>query len=138
MSSIVTAPPVSPALRAAAVGYVTLGVGFGTGAVVTLVSLARNGELPMTPWGFRSMAGGPFEPLGPGTFTAFGSALIGVCGLQVVAGARLWQGRRRGVRLALATTPLALGLGAGFALPFLLIGEPICAALVIAGRRRLR
>jgi hypothetical protein len=33
---------------------------------------------------------------------------------------------------------LALGLGAGFALPFLLVGEPIMGALVMAGRRSLK
>lgn len=118
--------------------YVVLGLGFGAGAVVTLAALARDGELPMTPWGFRSMAGGPFEQFGPGAFTVLGSALVGVCALQVVAGVWLWQGRRRGAQLALATTPLALGLGTGFALPFLLVGEPINAALVIAGRRSLK
>ena len=127
----------SLAIRAAAVTYVVLGLGFGAGSVVTLASLARNGQVPMTPWGFRSMSG-PFEQLGPGGFTILGSALVGVCALQVVAGVLLWQGRRRGAQLALATTPLALGLGAGFALPLLLVGEPTGAALVLVGRRGLR
>lgn len=127
----------SPAIRIAAVGYVLLGLGFGVGSVVTLHHLARKGELPMTPWGFRSMSG-PFEELGHDAFTALGWALVGVCVLEVVAGAWLWQGRRRGARLGLATTPLALGLGAGFALPFLLVGAPLSAALVLVGRRSLR
>ena len=127
----------SAAIRAAAVGYLVLGLGFGVGSVVTLDHLAREGELPMTPWGFRSMSG-PFEKLGPDAFTALGWALVGVCALEVVAGAWLWQGRRRGARLGLATMPLALGLGAGFALPFLLVGAPLSAALALAGRRSLR
>jgi hypothetical protein len=127
----------SPVIRAAAVGYLVLGLGFGLGSVVTLVHLAREGELPMTPWGFRSMSG-PFEELGRDAFTALGWALVAVGVLEVVAGAWLWQGRRRGARLGLATTPLALGLGAGFALPFLLVGAPLSAALVLAGRRSLR
>jgi hypothetical protein len=127
----------SPAIKAAAVIDVALGIGFGVGAVVTLVSLARTGELPMTPWGFRVMSG-PFEQLGPGAFTILGSTLVGVCALQVVAGVWLWQGRRRGARLFLATTPVALSLGAGFALPFLLAGVPLSAALVVAGRRGVR
>lgn len=128
----------SVVIRAAAVTNVALGLGFGAGSVVTLAYLRRYGELPMTPWGFRSMSGGPFEQLAPGAFTLLGAALVGVCGLEVVAGAWLWQGRRRGARLGLATTPLALGLGAGFALPFLLIGAPLGAALTLAGRRSLR
>lgn len=128
----------SIAIRAAAVTYVALGLGFGIGTAVTLVYYARDGELPMTPFGFRSLAGGPFESLPPEQFAALGWALVGVCALDVAAGISLWQGRRRGAALGLATTPVALGLGAGFALPFLLIGVPIRAALVIAGRRRLR
>jgi hypothetical protein len=117
--------------------YLVLGLGFGVGTVVTLAYFARHGELPMTPWGFRSLSG-PFEQLGPERFTALGWALVGVCALDVVAGIWLWQGRRRGARLGLATTPLALALGAGFALPFLLAGVPIRAALVLAARRSLR
>jgi hypothetical protein len=123
--------------RAAAVMYVALGVGFGVGTVLTLVYLAREGELPMTPFGFRSLSG-PFEQLGHDVFMALGWALVGVCVLDMVAGVWLWQGRRRGAWLGLATTPLALGLGAGFALPFLLIGAPLRASLVLAGRRTLR
>lgn len=126
----------SPAIRAAAVMYVVLGLGFGVGTVFTLAYFARDGELPMTPWGFRSLSG-PFEQLGPERFTALGWALVGVCALDVIAGIWLWQGRRRGARLGLATTPLALAFGAGFALPFLLAGAPIRAALVLAGRRQL-
>ena len=127
----------SPAIRAAAVMYLVLGLGFGAGTVITLAFLARDGELPMTPWGFRSLSG-PFEELGPGPFTALGWALVGVCVMDAVAGVWLWQGRRRGGLLGLATTPLAFILGAGFALPFLLAGVPIRAALVLAGRRSLR
>jgi hypothetical protein len=127
----------SHAVRGAAVMYLLLGVGFGAGTVVTLAQLARTGELPMTPWGFRSLAG-PFEQLGSGPFTALGWSLVGVCVLDVVAGIWLWQGRRRGAWLGLATTPIALALGVGFALPFLLVGAPIRASLAFAGRRSLR
>ena len=119
-------------VRAAAAMYLLLGVGFGVGTVVTLAYLSRAGELPMTPWGFRSLSG-PFEGLGPGPFTALGWALVGVCILDVVAGVWLWQGRRRG-----ALVGLALFLGAGFALPFLLVGVPLTASLTVAGWRSLR
>ena len=127
----------SRAVRVAAVLYLLLGLGFGVGTVVTLAHLARTGELPMTPWGFRSLAG-PFEQLGPSRFTALGWTLVGLCAVDVVAGIWLWQGRRWGAWLGLATTPLAVGLGLGFALPFLLIGAPIRAWLVFAHRRSLR
>jgi hypothetical protein len=117
--------------------YLALGAGFGVGTVVTLAHFTRHGELPMTPWGFRSLSG-PFEGLGPGPFAILGWALVGVCVLDVVAGIWLWQGRRRGAWLGIVTTPLALGLGAGFALPILLLGAPIRAWLVLAGLRSLR
>ena len=132
-----TAGEGSRAIRAAAVMYLVLGLGFGAGTVITLAHFARNGELPMTPWGFRSLSG-PFEQLGPGPFKTLGWSLVGVCVLDAVAGVWLWQGRRRGAWLGLATTPLALGLGAGFALPFLLVGAPLRALLVLAGWKRLR
>ena len=128
----------SVAIRAAGVTYVALGIGFGVGTAVTLRLYARDGELPMTPWGFRSLAGGPFDQLTPEQFTALGWVLVGVCAADVVAGSWLWQGRRRGAVLALATSPVAFGLGVGFALPFILAGVPIGAALVLAGRRSLR
>lgn len=132
-----TASGHSPAIRAAAVLYVALGLGFGIGGAVTLDHLARNGELPMTPWGFRALSG-PFERLGVERFTQLGWALVGVCALDLLAGFWLWQGRRRGARLGLATTPAALFLGAGFALPFLLAGIPLRVALVLLGRPTLR
>lgn len=136
-SPAVTTEDGSRALRAAAVLYVLLGVAFGASVPLVLAHLARHGELPMSPFGWRQMAG-PFEELGPSWLMAFGWALVGVSVLDVVAGVWLWQGRRRGLRLALATTPPALILGAGFALPLLLIGAPIRAALAIGGRRSLR
>jgi hypothetical protein len=103
---------------------------FGVVMPVALASLWRTGQLPMTPWGFRAFSG-PFEGLGPAAFTALGSTLMAVCALDVVAGVRLWRGERSGARLGLAMTPLALALGAGFALPFLLIPAPIRAALIL-------
>jgi hypothetical protein len=124
-------------VRWAAVSHLTLGIGFGVGTVVTLRHLDRHGELPMTPWGFRSLSC-PFEQLGVERFRTLGWSLVAVCALDVVAGVWLWQGRRRGAKLGLATSPIALVLGAGFALPFLLVGVPIRLGLLLAGRRSLR
>jgi hypothetical protein len=135
---IASAHRVSPAVRAAAVLYLALGIGFGVGAAITLDHLRREHELPMTPFGFRSLAGGPFEQLAPGQFTALGWALVVVCALDVVAAALLWRGRRDGAMLGVSTTPVAMILAAGFALPFLIVGVPLRVALVLAGRRSLR
>jgi hypothetical protein len=123
-------------VRIAALIYIA-DAGFGIAMPITLAHLARTGELPMTPFGFRSFSG-PFEQLGRDAFTGLGGTLVAVCALDVLAGIWLWQGKRRGARLGLATTPLALALGIGFALPFLLLLAPIRAALVIARWRSLR
>jgi hypothetical protein len=134
----VAATPVGSAIRAAAVMYVALGVGFGIGAAIALDHHGRTGELPMTPWGFRALAGGPFERLSPDQFSALAWGLLGLCVLDVVAGTWLWQGRRRGAAVGLATTPLALTFGVGFALPILLAGVTLRTALTLAGLRHLR
>lgn len=123
-------------IRIAAVSFM-LDAGFGVAMPITLWHLARHGELPMTPWGFRAFDG-PFEQLGRERFVALGLGLVAVCALNVVAGVWLWQGQRRGSTLGLAMTPVTLALGAGFALPFLLLPAPIRAALVLARRQSLR
>jgi hypothetical protein len=128
----------SRAIRTAAIMDVALGLGFGIGTAIALDHRRREGELPMTPWGFRALAGGSFDDLTPEQFTALGSVLVGVCALNVLAGTWLWQGRRRGAALALATSPVTFALAVGLALPFLLAGVPVSAALVVAGRRSLR
>jgi hypothetical protein len=125
------------AARAAGVIHGSLGLGFGLGAVWAILHLQRTGELPMTPWGFRALAG-PFERLGTGWFSVLGAALAFVCALDVMAGIRLWQGRRDGFALGMATTLPGLVLGLGFALPFLLIGIPARAILALVGRPSLR
>jgi len=95
----------------------------------------------MTPFGWR-LLGGPFEQIGTERLTPLGwglaAALVGVSALDVVAAIWLREGRRRGARLALATTLFSLALGAAFALPFLLALAPLRAILVIAGWRGLR
>jgi hypothetical protein len=53
----------SAAIRVAGLSFM-LDAGFGVAIPVVLSHLARYGELPMTPWGFRALAG-PFEQLGP-------------------------------------------------------------------------
>lgn len=128
---------VPPAARLAAATYVLLGIGFGVGAAVTLVLLARDGELPMTPWGFRSLAG-PFSDLGETQTFVLGAGLVAVCAADVVAGVGLWRGRRWAGRLGVATTPFGLVFAGGFALPFLLIGIPVRLAFLAESWGRLR
>jgi hypothetical protein len=92
----------------------------------------------MSPFGFRAFACGPFEGLTRPAFVALGGALAATCAADILAGAWLARGQRRGARLALATTPLSLVFSVGFALPLLLIGIPLRAALVGLARRELR
>ena len=124
------------ATRAAAVIFLVSGVGVGLTTPFVLWSLAQRGELPMTPLGFRLLAG-PFERLGKEAFIGLAVVLAAVSTLDVVAGLWLWQGRRQGARLGLATSPVAFALGVGFAVPFLLVTAPIRVALILRGRRRL-
>jgi hypothetical protein len=126
----------SLAMRIAALLFVA-DAGFGIAIPFTLAHLERTGELPMTPFGFRSLSG-PFEALGGDAFVALGWSLVAVCALDVLAGLWIWQGKRRGARLGLATTPFTLVLGIGFALPILLLLAPIRAGLVLAGWQGLR
>jgi hypothetical protein len=125
------------ASRLAAVMYGLLGIGFGAGTAVTLALFLRDGQLPMTPWGFRSLDG-PLARIGTNETVAFGGALIVVCAADSTAALGLWRGRRWAGRLALATTPFALALGAGFELPFLLAGVPLRVATLLLAWRRLR
>ena len=125
------------AARWAAVTFILPAVGFGLPTPFVLDHLRRTGELPLTPFGFRSHSG-PFERLGPDAFNALGWALVVICVLDALAGIWLWQGRRRGLRLGLATTPFTLILGLGFAFPFLLAALPLRLLLVAAARPRLR
>jgi len=128
---------VATATRAAGVVYVATGIGFGVGAVISLVYLARNGELPMTPFGFRSMSG-PFEGLGTAWLNVLGWVFVGVCAVETLAGWKLWKGQRRGASLGIWTTPLAVVLGLGFALPFYLASIPVRLVLLALGRRAPR
>lgn len=123
-------------LRIAAILFIA-DAGFGIAMPFTLAHLAQTGELPMSPFGFRSFSG-PFEQLGRDAFTVLGWTLVAVCALDVLAGVWLWQGRRRGARLGLAATPLVLALGIGFALPLLLLAAPVRAGLVLVDWRSLR
>ena len=123
--------------RAAGVLSALLGVGFGTTMIISLDRLAHGAGLPMTPFGFRAFEGGPFDALPPAAFKAMGWLLVATCALDVVAGLCLWKGERRGARLALATSPVSFALSVAFALPFLLIGIPVRAALIAVGRKRL-
>jgi hypothetical protein len=129
-------PPirVATATRAAGTVYVATGVGFGVGAVISLLYLTRHGELPMTPFGFRAFSG-PFEGLGIVWFSVLGWAFVGVCVAETLAGRQLWLGQRRGATIGLLTTPLSVLLGLGFALPFYLASIPIRLGLLVLGRR---
>ena len=128
---------VSLRVRLAAVIYFVLGLGFAIGTAVTLWYFERDGVLPMTPFGFRSLDG-PAVALGPDRFKLLGWALILTSSLDALAGIWLWQGRRRGAWLGLATSPFTLLLAVAFALPFLLVGVPIRLILTFAGRNALR
>ncbi len=128
-------PPL--AVRIAAASFIA-DAGFGIAMPLSLAYRARNGQLPMTPWGFRAFAGGPFDRLDPAAFVALGWMLVGVCAADAVAGTWLWRGERRGAVLGLAMTPPALVLASGYLLPLMLIPAPIRAAILLSSWRSFR
>ena len=138
-STAASAPTrVATATRAAGVVYVATGIGFGVGAVISLVYLARNGEFPMTPFGFRSLSG-PFEGAWnrEAQWSSVGSS-------SVSAPWKHWPdggcGRARGVAPRSASGPRRSPscFGLGFALPFYLASIPIRLVLLALGRRPQR
>jgi hypothetical protein len=133
-SASVDQPPRRWPLRAAGVVYLANAVGFGVGAALTLPYLARRGELPMTPFGFRAFSG-LFETLGCPWFSLLLWSFVGLAAVEALAGVWLWRGERRGLVLGLATTPLGAALGAGFALPLYLASLPLRMVLLFLGRR---
>jgi hypothetical protein len=142
--STVADPPAAKlgkSVRAASLLHAVPGIGLAISVPLILAHDAVRGELPMTPFGWRLM-GGPFEKIGTERLTPLGwslaLALVGTAILDIVTGIWLRQGRRRGGRLALATTPISVALGVAFVVPFLLVVPPLRAILVAAKWRELR
>ena len=127
------------ARRIASILYFVPGLGIAISTVLILVYQERRGELPMTPFGWRLM-GSTVPGMGADQLTPMGTALawllIGVSAVDTATGRWLWQDRRRGRVVGLATTPLSLGLGLLFQLPFLIVVAPLRAGLVIIDSRR--
>jgi hypothetical protein len=136
-SSRASHEPVARSVRWAALAYILPALGFGIPAPLAMAYLARNGELPMTPFGFRAFDG-PIAQSGQGAFMAVGVVLVGSCLIDLVAGVELWRGRRRGARLGLAATPLTLAMAYAFALPFLFAAIPIRLVVTTAAWPKLR
>ena len=65
-------------------------------------------------------------------------SLIGVSAVDVATGRWLGQDRRRGTVIGLATTPVNVGLGLLFQVPFLMVVPPLRAGLVIVASSAVR
>ena len=91
----------------------------------------------MTPFGWRLM-GSTVPGMGADQLTPVGTALawllIGVSAVDAATGRWLGQDRRRGRVVALATTPVNVGLGLLFQVPFLIVVPPLRAGLAIVAR----
>jgi hypothetical protein len=127
------------ARRIAAILYLVPGLGIAISTLMILAYQARRGELPMTPFGWRLM-GSTVPGMGADQLTPMGTALawllIGVSAVDAATGRWLWQDRRRGRAVGLATTPVNFGLGLLFQVPFLILVPVLRAGLVIVGTRR--
>lgn len=95
----------------------------------------------MTPFGWRLM-GSTVPGMGVDQLTPAGTVLawvlICVSAIDVATGRWLWQNRRRGSLVGLATTPITFGLGLLFQVPFLIVVAPLRAGILIADRRSSR
>ena len=127
------------ARRIAAILYFVPGLGVAISTLLILAYQDRRGELPMTPFGWRPM-GSTVPGMGADQLTPTGTALawvlIGVSAMDAATGRWLWQDRRRGRVIGLATTPVTFGLGLLFQVPFLIVVAPLRAGLMIADFRR--
>jgi hypothetical protein len=127
------------ARRIAAILYFVPGLGVAISTLLILAYQDRRGELPMTPFGWRLM-GSTVPGMGADQLTPTGTALawvlIGVSAMDVATSRWLWQDRRRGRVIGLATTPVTFGLGLLFQVPFLIVVAPLRAGLAIADSRR--
>jgi hypothetical protein len=127
------------ARRIAAILYFVPGLGIAISTLLILAYQHWRGELPMTPFGWRLM-GSTVPGMGADQLTPTGTALawvlIGVSAVDVATSRWLWQDRRRGTVVGLATTPVSFGLGLLFMVPFLLVVPPLRAGLMIVGSLR--
>ena len=123
--------------RVLAVIYAVPGIGWTVSTLAVLVYQLQNGALPMV-FGLR-MLGGPFPEITTDRLTPLGWVLAGVLIVvsivDVAIGRWLWQGKPRGVTLALALAPVSFVLGWLFALPYLLLMAPLRAVLAVLVRR---
>ena len=127
------------ARRIASILYLVPGLGVAVSTLMVLAYQQRRGELPMTPFGWRLM-GSTVPGMGADRLTPRATALawllIGVSAIDAATGRWLWQDRRLGRVVGLASTPVNFGLGLLFQVPFLLVVPPLRAGLVIVGARR--
>ena len=125
--------------RIAAILYFVPGLGIVLSTLMILAYQDRRGELPMTPFGWRLM-GSTVPGMGADQLTPMGSALawllIGVSAVDAATGRLLWLDRRRGRVVGLATTPVNVGLGLLFQVPFLIVVPLLRAGLVIVSSWR--
>ncbi|MGL6278754.1 MAG: hypothetical protein ACRC50_04265 [Gaiella sp.] len=106
------------------------GLGFGLPGVVAISHLHATAEV-WTLLGYPTYGGGPFEDHGIATTIPLLTAFCLVCGLQVVAGIRLWTAHRDGAILALALVPAGALFWWGFALPVGPLLATVSAVLVL-------
>lgn len=127
--------------RVLALIYAVPGVGWVVSTLAVLAYHHTRGELPMSPFGWRMLAG-PYPEITTDRLTGLGWALawllIAVSVVDIAIGRWLWQGRRRGALLALVMAPLSFALGWLFALPYLLLMAPLRAIGAGIARRDLR
>jgi hypothetical protein len=100
---------------------VLLGIGFGLPCFLGIIHLRRTGEV-WTLMGLPTYGDGPFERVGLPTSTALLVAFLGVCLVEVAAGAMIWADAPGANLLSLVLLPFEFAFWIGFALP---LGPPL-------------
>ena len=106
---------------------VLLGTGFGLPCIFGISHFRRTGEV-WTFMGFPTYGDGPFQRVGVPTSTGLLVAFLGVCLVEVAAGAMLWSDAPGAHLLSLVLLPFEFAFWIGFALP---LGPPLGIARTV-------
>jgi hypothetical protein len=127
----------SDAIRVVAILYCWFGFAFLLSSLLIAIYTLRNGELPVM-GGIGMLAGSLSEWLGVRAAVAAMILWAVVNVLEMIAGYRLWKGRKQGGKLALMLLRAGAMFWIGYALPVMVVVGPLHVLLLAIGWKTLR